>query len=356
MRIVIASDFHYGLKSAGFDRTPEIHRIVEQIVGHMMDNKVDRFICCGDICHRANPPSEVHARLFKIYQLLEDLGIETRIIVGNHDANKQRPWGCLAPMEEAGYENVVSHSKIYSQPAEDNWNFIYLPFPFAYELTEEEFLKHVELCGPYNIAVFSHLAVDGASLAGDFILRGASNSIPKFVLEHPQVKVVFNGHIHIPQTVGKVEIIGSPFQTDFGDTSGKSFLDVELYENGTYQVTKVPTDHDKLVQIDLDWSGTDTTKSGTILMKKEWHGSIIKLNIKCREEQIEKVQAFGEQLKKVAKFVRPFVPIIVREAKQAKTVIKAGMTDEEAIRGWVEAKEPVNSEQVLQLALEALEN
>lgn len=103
---------------------------------------------------------------------------------------------------------------------------------FPYKDAETAQWVKTKLAEKPGSIVIGHLQVEGSSTAAGTSLEGWTQSVFK------QAGIVLLGHVHRPQTLGKIHYIGSPFQQNFGESGEQkraAVLDLD-----TLQVEWVP--------------------------------------------------------------------------------------------------------------------
>lgn len=364
MKVFVASDCHYGLKSAGIDRTEEIHTIMMRIVQEAIDDNADMFVHMGDLGHTANPSSLVHRYWVEIFNTLEKAKIHGRFILGNHDVvgRAGNIAGSLGPLEKLNlaYPRAVTNARAEMF---GDWQFFYLPYLSKSACDGEDRNEIYKRCakelGDDRTVVFTHLNIDGAKTEDDFLLRPVDAVMPRSLYQNDNVKLILSGHIHGPQTVRKSaprhEILGSLICTDFGDTSEKRYA-VLNFDRNRVKVEFRPTNCVKLVELKYDLVGLPKP---TLPIPDAVDGAGVKVRIRCTEDQLGlmDLQEFAWELQSRAAFVRPIVPSVLRDEVgkvDAKKIVKPGMSDVAMISNWINTKRPPHAKRIAELATEAI--
>jgi DNA repair exonuclease SbcCD nuclease subunit len=365
MKVYVTSDCHYGLKSAGIDRTEEIHAIMMRIVQDAIDDDADMFIHMGDLGHTANPSSLVHRYWVDLFNALQWARLKSRFILGNHDVVNRlgNTAGSLAPLERLGLKYVSAVTNFDSDHV-GGWDLTYLPYVSKTTLAGQDRNKYYrEKVKAYRsddpTVVFTHLNIDGAKTDDDFLLRPVDAVMPKSLYQSDNVKLILSGHIHGPQTVRKSsprhEIVGSPICTDFGDTSEKRYA-VLGFKGSRVKVKFRPTNCIRLIELKYDLVGMPKP---ILPIPDTVDGAGVKVRIRCTEDQLAlmDLQEFSYELQDRAVFVRPIVPTVLRDEVgklEAKTIVKPGMSDVKMISNWINAKRPPHAKRIAELANEAI--
>jgi DNA repair exonuclease SbcCD nuclease subunit len=362
-KILFVSDAHYGLKSAGFDRTEEVHKIMIGLVDYVEKNDIDIFIHGGDLGHIANPSSQIHGLWIDLFNRLEDSGTLSYFLLGNHDVtNIGSEYGSLAPLYELGLASVKPIVKpSFILPDDAMVNLLFLPYNSRNHLgrtIDEASNDIVDFAkGNHNVLVFTHLNPVGAEVNDDFILRPVSAVVPESIKELSPLGI-FSGHIHKPQKIATNHwIVGSPICTDFGDVTDKRFLVIEV-DQDYINVDSIPTNCTPLVKLDYDFVDGEIDFS---FDEELVNSAGVKVLVKMTVDQQESVDldSWVTALDRAgAAFVRPITPIIVKrtETETKSKIVQPGLDDKTIVRQWVEEKKPTNSGLVLECAMGAMEN
>jgi DNA repair exonuclease SbcCD nuclease subunit len=379
MRILCIGDTHYGLKSAGYDRTEEIHKVMLYAVKYAKKIKADLFVHLGDLGHTANPTSQIHAKWIEVFGLLEQYKIQSRFMLGNHDViNREgNPYGSLAPLAEFkfAYLQPIVKGRIEEWGQFPGVSLLFMPYISRANMELEKkksideyydyFLDQYEeeLEEARNIIAFTHLNISGAKVNDEHILRPVTAIVPKRLRKINRLSAIISGHIHQPQKI-RIDpyhiVVGSPICTDFGDTYDKSFVVIDIdAEEGTsvnrINTSKVVT---PLVQLEYDFVGQEDPD-----INVDWdevEGAGVKVKIRCTQDQHDMIRAgwmhgFEQQVHAKAAFTRPFVLTVVRRKDKTEHLVEADMADDDAVDAWLASRKPTQSKMIKTCAEEALE-
>lgn len=238
VNIIVTGDSHYDLKTDGIDRTDDINDAKQQAIDYAVElSKKEKVIMLdlGDVFHGTHPRAEVIANVIRMYKKLDDAGIDTIVIAGNHDVIDQRGrTSALEPIAAAGFNRIYVEHDINNYEF-FNINIITLPHISKAKAAEEGFkslqdyidTKAAEIedeLNPddYNI-VISHMNIEGALTGTEtFMIKGAHEEFPKVIKNSNKINVIFNGHIHRSQIVenpngAPIVIVGSIQVNDFSE-------------------------------------------------------------------------------------------------------------------------------------------
>lgn len=272
MRIALCGDLHLGRSLYGFDLSPYIQRCMWDFFALCSRLRVDAAVQLGDIFDRPTPTEEQRKIVAQWCNEFERAGIPLFILVGNHDAMAKHGASSALQYLKAGSKTsnpwIVDRPLVLS-PGDDeqtNANLVFLPFPSSgiYD-THQEYEEDVEealedLDQRHQNIFFAHLNVDGAKLGNqEFVYRGADYSLPELIGKAPNV---FCGHIHKPQTIRGVEVVGAADRLRFDESGQERFFGLvtvdpeRQYEpDGITFKRYLRTNALNLVELEIDASG-----------------------------------------------------------------------------------------------------
>jgi DNA repair exonuclease SbcCD nuclease subunit len=194
------------------DDLEDCQNLVDYVYETAMGQEVDAIVWLGDLHHNFGivniGVTDFWLRTFKRFGL-PHLHIHNYAIVGNHDieTNGDRMVHALLPYKELENVTVVDNpTTIFGEP-----DILFLPY-----MRNEEF---VQTCNESNAKiVICHQEFDGCQYENGFYSKHGvnPNSIPQ--------ELVISGHIHMPQTFGKVMYLGSPRWITASDANQDRFI------------------------------------------------------------------------------------------------------------------------------------
>ena len=367
-KIFVISDTHYGLTSSGYSRTQEIDEVVWDVVEKVCATRGNIFIHCGDLGHNNHPKPEIYAKWISIWEQLHKYGVVSRFIVGNHDIvhDVEQCHGSLSPLVELKYAHTCAITKPRLESYYPGHNLIYLPYVSKSHLGIDpqtfidDWLRNTLnsiRAKREKAIIFSHLNVGGSEIGSNRVMRPSRLTLPMWAHNHPATGLIVAGHIHLHQTIkdGKTPIvcIGSPIYTDFGDSGEKVYLTIEV-DDGNIIVNKKATQAVKLVELNYDFVGY---KIDLKFDKNQIENCIVKVNIKCTEAQKESIDFdnFRRTISEHARFVKPILPIVVKEEIHQPVKIMGSWSDEKMVEEWIRNRRPPNAGIIDKCAKEAME-
>lgn len=258
LHCVASSDWHLeGMKKVLTDPLPYQIREINKVYEYALTNSIEHFFVPGDLCHT---PSMTDQTLIALIALLltHDGSIHTYYTLGNHDVSsiKASSLDVLASIADAG---LFKTFHLYKQPTVatiENVQVAFMPFPHNVVPTTSRpplVLAHIETAGA--------LGDNGRPLKSghesDFIRQPGD--------------YIISGHLHQHQFLKKKRVlyVGSLYQTNFGESLPKGFLDVTAkYVKGNLVVNyKHINSHPdfvletKVISSDQDWKDLDDCNS-----------------------------------------------------------------------------------------------
>jgi DNA repair exonuclease SbcCD nuclease subunit len=217
MRILIASDFHLGMKrDANFTAGSSAARELEarRVLGEILHTPHDYAVCVGDFFDQFSNPEHV---------ILESLYYAEHfdaILAGNHDSsNRASVKSSLDVLAKVRGNAVIFESA--QRLVGDTW-LHFVPHCLTQDLFEHELENLLPKAGSANI-LFLHCNY-AIGFEQDFASLNLSETRARQLLERFNHIVI--GHIHTPQTLldGRLHLVGSHFPTAFDNLTDKRHL------------------------------------------------------------------------------------------------------------------------------------
>lgn len=194
-------------------RVGEKKEVLDFIVNSFFDCKY--IVLLGDVFNSKNNSSETNREFVEFIERFDDK--EIFIISGNH-SKKGDGKTALDFLKEVKKTNWHIFTKPYSHMIEGK-NIQFLPYMLNSELsaenTDEATQKIMNILTDADL-LFTHHAISGTTFLGLPTESFKEVVLPKEELEK-KYKLIMAGHIHEPQSVGKVIISGSVFTNTVGE-------------------------------------------------------------------------------------------------------------------------------------------
>lgn len=246
--IIVLADLHFSnfssLAPPGDDllssRAKDIAYSVEWTRKYAIKNKIPLIVIAGDVFHKRDKISvPIFNLAYSSIKSFKDDGIETIIIVGNHDqTTKGGITHSLKSFKEIA--QVVDIPTIYTCPI-SGYHLYLIPFieeSGRIKQTVSELLQRNKKCyKDIPKILISHLGVKGGSLG--FSSAFSKNMVSPGELQPNKFLAVILGHFHKHQKLGKnIWYSGAPLQHNFGDCGEpRGFVRVRsAFENGEFNL------------------------------------------------------------------------------------------------------------------------
>jgi DNA repair exonuclease SbcCD nuclease subunit len=257
LHFLAASDFHVGgMLKVLVDPLKWQIREINKVYQYALANSIKHLFVPGDLSHT---PTLTYEELVALLTLLltYDGSINTYYSLGNHDVEsvKKSSMDLLKVLADSGFFKTF---KVYKQPEVvkiDGVNVAFLPFPH---------LKVPESSKPP--LVFAHIDTEGAIGDNGRPLKGGHDSE---LIRQPGDYII-SGHLHKHQLLKKKRIlyVGSLYQTNFGESFPKGFLECKAkYVDGKLKVKyeQINNNQDfildtKIISSNEDWDSLDLSQ------------------------------------------------------------------------------------------------
>jgi hypothetical protein len=390
LHVIWGSDYHLGLKTDDIDREEEIMGLFEDQIKYAEQlqsagQKVV-YIMGGDIFNRNNPSEDLISRFIdRVINPLKTNGIDTYIIVGNHDSiSIVGNTSCLTFIDKikVGYPNIrlVSDINMRKMAVTDfgPLYFSFLPHITRAHLEGTEFkstqayidskaekiMKKVGVDGTHF--AFSHLNVKGAHPGSEEnLLKKSEVYLPKAFTEKsdPRYKLpeIIQGHIHTHDVINNVTIVGSPLYCGFGEGDlPKYFLHLKIATSMGEKddFVFVETDCVKFLQLELDlshdWDGVTFLEHPEVFKFIESipTNAIVKFDLKVNPKNcsVDWDLVRGCIMNECHCYVKPIQPKYIHErvVRSEKQTIKLNPAD--AVKVWLKSNKPPRAKEKYKLA------
>ena len=282
MRLLHTSDWHLGQHFMGKSRQTEHQALIDWLLEHAQELKVDAVLIAGDIFDTGTPPSYARELYSQLVVRLHTAGIALLLLGGNHDSvamlgesrdllarlgatvvaaagdvaaaqvkvlpQRDGTPGCIVCAIPFVRPRDVLQSQA-GQSAEDKQQSLQAAIQAHYGAVHaaasacQERLT-AELGRTLPLIATGHLTTVGASASESVreIYVGSLDAFPTTAF--PPVDYIALGHIHRPQQVGglaHIRYCGSPIPLSFDEAKQqKEMLLVDLDANGLRAVTPLP--------------------------------------------------------------------------------------------------------------------
>ena len=226
-KVAIITDTHYGCRKGSQIFHDYFEKFYTETFFPTLDERgVDTVLHMGDVFDVRKGIDYWSLDWAKrvVFQPLLDRGIDTHIIVGNHDIFYKQSLKINSPgLNLTEFSNVTTYSEPQTIKVKDTELFV---IPWVCEENADEFiaqrdqtkakyaLGHLEIAGFYANSTYQ-------------VQHGLDSSI------FGQFEQVFSGHYHKRSSSGNINYLGNPYQmfwNDCGETRGFHIWDMETNE------------------------------------------------------------------------------------------------------------------------------
>ena len=183
--------------------------IFDRIAEHAKREKARSIIILGDLTDAKDRHSArlVRRVTYSIAQLADERDVH--ILKGNHDyVNEDYAF--------FSFLTLIDHVRFIETP----YDFGTPRCVFIPHSRDPEVLKQgLRLVDDKTVYCFMHHTVGGAKASNGQVMQGDEIKFPR-----PSSVKYFSGDIHVPQRVGPLEYVGSPYPVHFGDTFGARIM------------------------------------------------------------------------------------------------------------------------------------
>ncbi len=272
MSTLIIPDLHIGISYDGVDRTEDVFSFLEKLYKDNSEANngreiVKRVIWLGDIFDSPNVSHSYIARFIKY--LDRWTFVQHLILKGNHDGEADTKKG--SPLLEVEASNVA---RVIWEPHIEGGEFL-IPY------TTQDKIDQYRDKAQFINTVYTHVDIYGVTPGIEkSIQRGVPCVLPDWVINLG--KPIFAGHIHKPQAVKNLMVVGSVLKCDISEAEDvKRYLTVN--DDGKIGFDLI--DCRNVQHFDIDYS-TDSGKDIYLsffggLKSSTTKDSIVSINLTC---------------------------------------------------------------------------
>jgi DNA repair exonuclease SbcCD nuclease subunit len=191
-----------------------LYQILELAKERPEESPIKFVIFLGDVFElKDRVPNHMLSELAAWIADLEDLDIVVVFLLGNHDRNLLN-WSTVE-MFNLNFD-IIDRPGIYRIGLDRETRIYFIPFQRDWEDFESAWKKAHET-KEVNVIAF-HQAVPGGMADNGWIKPGS------FDPEYRDDILYLSGDLHVPQKVGKIQYLGSPYSTEFGVNNENYFI------------------------------------------------------------------------------------------------------------------------------------
>lgn len=205
-KILITTDLHLNKSQDDFYRWVFLNDLKKIIV----KENIEELFILGDLTqdkdgHKSDLVNDLVKNLYELSRLCL-----VKILKGNHDyIDPDNPFFYLL-----NYIENITFYKNSSEYVFNDFNFLFLPHSRDIDKDWKGFNFKSYDC------IFTHQTFKGAYASNGIELEGISNNIFKKCRNTK----IYSGDVHIPQTLGNIKYVGTPYNVYYGDSFDSRFL------------------------------------------------------------------------------------------------------------------------------------
>jgi len=230
MKIALLNDTHFGCRndSPAFLEYQN-HFYDNLFFPYLIENKIDTLIHLGDVVDRRKFINHNTAHNFKVkfWDRLDELNIDTHIIIGNHDTYYKN----TNEVNALQNLNISKTAKIYTRPADVNFGGLDILFlPWICDDNYDDSIYAID--NSTSPICMGHLEVKGFEMhSGHFNEHGLEKS--QFI----KFEKVLSGHFHKKSDDGRIHYLGTQYEMTWSDYNcPKGF---HIFDTDTREIERV---------------------------------------------------------------------------------------------------------------------
>jgi hypothetical protein len=230
MKIVLLNDTHFGCRNDSPAFINYHNKFYDEVFfPYVEKNNIKTLVHLGDVVDRRKFINHNTAHNFrtKFWNRLVSLGIDTHIIIGNHDTYYKN----TNEVNAIENLNISVEAKIYTRPQEVEFDGVKIQFlPWICEDNYEESIHAIDHS---NADVcFGHLEIKGFEMHGGHMNEQGLESD-----QFRRFEKVLSGHFHKKSDNGHIYYLGTQYQIMWSDYNcPKGF---HIYDTDTREIERV---------------------------------------------------------------------------------------------------------------------
>ena len=230
MKIVLLNDTHFGCRNDSPAFINHHNKFYDEVFfPYVEKNNIKTLVHLGDVVDRRKFINHNTAHNFrtKFWNRLVSLGIDTHIIIGNHDTYYKN----TNEVNAIENLNISVEAKIYTRPQEVEFDGVKIQFlPWICEDNYEESIHAIDHSSAD--VCFGHLEIKGFEMHGGHMNEHGLESD-----QFRRFEKVLSGHFHKKSDNGHIYYLGTQYQIMWSDYNcPKGF---HIYDTDTREIERV---------------------------------------------------------------------------------------------------------------------
>jgi len=230
-KIVLLSDTHIGVSSDDDLFLSQAVDLFKTVIEHCKQENINKIFFLGDFFdNRKNIGLKAINTALEIATLLDNSGIHTFMVIGNHDTYHKLDTTINSINMFKMFKNItiVDTSLEYDDYCLVSWR------------------NEIKTTCPY---LFGHFEINGFPVTKNQI----SSNMPNNISDFNRFKGVISGHYHLPSKINNITYIGSPYHLTFNDV-GSVHGFYEIYDGHLTFIPYKCIEFVNVYDIDIDKS------------------------------------------------------------------------------------------------------
>lgn len=346
----VIGDLHIGKVWSNKDRSEDIFEILNNILKDVNSEALyrsDEFIkllFLGDIF---DSPSTSHHYLTRFIDFLNNLNerVCVKVLVGNHDGLKSSSRG--SPLQEL--EHLAD---IIWEPRDEN-GILYLPYT-----TQDVISKYLDSLGDkkFNYC-FTHLDIAGLTPGTE---KDNSKGLPCVMPDRVKeiCNKIFAGHIHTPQKLDNIEVVGSILQTDISEVQQQKYY-IKLHDasKAVTGIEYVPTNSREIKSYNIKYPDDKNLYDELLNAKGINKTDIVSIKLVCPHNLAHEVDQFKfqDEVRKNCWHLR-FDFIVLKEKQFRMKDLDNTQSDMEILTKYLDSQNITDKEDILKYAEKVMQD
>ena len=295
MKIGLSADWHIDNMSRTYlvknvsNRELDMDKQVWFMLKECIKRQVKYFIIAGDLFNKTTVNGYWFNRAIKYLRSFTDAGIHVVVIPGNHEVSESGV-PLTNTLRELRNDMISVYNEVGSMFS-SGASFFLIPhirreafkdYKSFTEFVKEKWLARVR--SKHGTVVIGHFEPKGSLPGAEReMFAGTSRILDTMMFRN---SVVFSGHIHTPQKVGNMFIVGSPIRFSLGECKEtKRFI---IYDTEKKKGETIDLDCQRMYKIHIDFVTKDKVEFSKEKMKK-YRDVIVGISVESSKENRMKI-------------------------------------------------------------------
>ena len=271
MKIALINDTHWGARNDSPAFIDYFNRFYDEVFfPYLQENNIKTVIHLGDVVDRRKFINHNTAHNFKLkfWNRIDELNLDTHIIIGNHDTYYKN----TNEINALQNLNISKNAKVYTSSQTINFDGLDILFmPWICDTNKEDTLHHID--NTTAQVVMGHLEIKGFEMhKGHLNEQGLEKDLFK------RFEKVISGHFHKKSDDGHIYYLGCPYQIMWSDYNcPKGF---HIFDTQTRELTRIPNPLIMFKKFVYNDKGEDYSKKDL----SEYENTFVKLFVSNRTD------------------------------------------------------------------------